>query len=469
MRRAYEVDRPEIRHPDTDLGALQAALVTVLGVWAGAAWAVPAAVVGAFARRRRRGAVAYVLLALLASAAGSHAWSSAAPRHLGPYTGWAELVKDPSPVGFGAKATVRIGGERFDTWLFGADRAALADRQAGEWAWVSGTRRPNRGAIRRALIRHVVGRFDIDVVGDVVPGNAIDRASNRVRSALRRSAEAAMSPADAALFSGLVIGDDSRQPGWLVSDFRASGLSHLTAVSGQNVAYVLAAAIPLLRRLRPGWRWAATVGLIGWFMALTRFEPSVLRAGVMAMLSATAFVLGRSMHPVRSVSIAVVLLTLLDPMLVWSVGFWLSVGATLGVAVAGPWWAQRLPGPLWLRLAAGVTLGAQTGVALPSLLVFHRLAIISLPANLAAVPVAGFVMLYGLPAGLFAAALPAALARVAMAPVVVGTRWVATVASVASALEPSGGWEVIAWVGAVGALVVIVVRHSRRATEGVPI
>ena len=79
----------------------------------------------------------------------------------------------------------------------------------------------------------------------------------------------------------------------MVDAFRASGLSHLTAVSGENVAFVLAAASPLLRRLRPWWRWAATLGLIGWFMTLTRFEPSVLRAGVMAMLASSAFVLGR--------------------------------------------------------------------------------------------------------------------------------------------------------------------------------
>ena len=67
----------------------------------------------------------------------------------------------------------------------------------------------------------------------------------------------------------------------MVEQFRASGLSHLTAVSGQNVAFLLAAAAPLLRRLRPWTRWTATVALIGWFMSVTRFEPSVLRAGAM--------------------------------------------------------------------------------------------------------------------------------------------------------------------------------------------
>ena len=62
-------------------------------------------------------------------------------------------------------------------------------------------------------------------------------------------------PADqAALTRGLVIGDDRDQPPAMVERFRASGLSHLTAVSGQNVAFVLAAAGPLLRRLPVRWR-----------------------------------------------------------------------------------------------------------------------------------------------------------------------------------------------------------------------
>jgi competence protein ComEC len=189
----------------------------------------------------------------------------------------------------------------------------------------------------------------------------------------------------------------------------------------------------------------------------------------MAMFAATAFALGRDMRPARAVAAAVVVLVLVDPMLVWSVGFWLSVGATLGVALAGPWWTERLPGPRWWRLAAGVTLGAQTGVALPSVLVFHRLAVVSLPANLLAVPVAGAVMLYGIPAAIAASVLPALVARPVMVPSVVGTRWVALVARVAAALEPGGRVELVVWVVVVAGLMSIVLWRSRRGPARVPI
>jgi len=109
-----------------------------------------------------------------------------------------------------------------------------------------------------------------------------------------------------------------------------------------------------------------TLALIGWFVVLTRAEPSILRAGTMPALSATAFVLGRQREPVRLLALAVIGLVLVDPLLAWSIGFWLSVGATAGVTAVGPWLAARFGSLGPLALPVGVTLGAQVGVALPA-------------------------------------------------------------------------------------------------------
>jgi competence protein ComEC len=252
----------------------------------------------------------------------------------------------------------------------------------------------------------------------------------------------------------------------MIDRFRASGLSHLTAVSGQNVSFLLAAAGPMLRRLRPWMRWAVTIGLILWFAALTRYEPSIVRAGVMAGLSATAFVLGRERAPVRILAVAVTSLVLVDPLLVWSVGFWLSVGATLGVSGFGPWIASLLD-PFdrtrILSLPLGVTLGAQLGVVIPSVLVFGRLPLVSIPANLLAVPVAGFVMLYGMPAGLVSGWIPA-VAPFVMFPVQLGTRWVDTVARLGAHLEPDPPQQFIGW-AVIAAAVVALLAISRNTAR----
>ena len=112
-----------------------------------------------------------------------------------------------------------------------------------------------------------------------------------------------------------------------------------------------------------------------------------------------------------------------------------------------------------LALPVGVTLGAQAGVAVPSLLVFGRLSLTGTVANLVAVPVAGLVMLVGLPASLLAGAVPA-VAPIVMAPVGWGVWWVDAVATVAAAAEPGPPWSWIGWL----AVVVVVgglVRASR--------
>lgn len=389
-------------------------------------------------RRPGLAAVAMVLLALVGAQRSADAVAGLRPDRLGPYRGWVTVIDDPQPAASAMRVIVEIEGERFEIWARGRARPQRVARwQAGDMVWVDGTRvalRPDR--VGWVAWQHVVGALDADSLGDRRPGAPVARASNQVRSLIARGASA-MPPSDAALARGLIIGDDRDQPRSMIERFRRSGLSHLTAVSGQNVAFVLAAAGPMLRRLRPGWRLGSSLALIGWFVVITRAEPSVLRAGVMAGLAAIGFALGRDREPTRLLALAVTGLLLVDPLLVRSVGFWLSVGATAGVTTLAPWLSARLRrlGPLGPPLA--VTVGAQIGVLVPSVLVFGRLSMVSTVANLAAVPVAGFVMLYGLPASIVAGAVPLIRWPV-MLPVQVGVWWVDRVARWAAAVEDRG-------------------------------
>lgn len=400
-----------------------------------------------------------VLLAVGASMRSQHEWAGLVPDSLGAYEGWVRLIDDPQPYPSSTRVIIEVDGERFEMWSRGrAQQQRIRSWRGGEWIHVSGERIAlDAERARRVAWQHVVGEFDLVWASDVDAGGPLARASNRVRATIERAADALPEPYGA-LYRGLVIGDDRDQPRDMVDRFRASGLSHLTAVSGQNVAFVLAAFGPLLVRMRPVPRWVATMAVIGWFVVLTRVEPSILRAGVMAGLSATAYVSGRERQPVRVLALAVIVLLVVDPLLAWSIGFWLSVGATAGVCTVGPWLAPRLSlfGPLALPL--GITLGAQLGVVVPSVWVFGRLPLVSVAANLLAVPVAGFVMFYGLPAGLVAGSIPA-VALLVMLPARVGTRWVDTVATIGAHLEPDPPWVWVGW-GVVVAAVVIVVTWS---------
>ena len=430
----------------SDFRVVVLAIVVAVSVWVGEP--LVAAALGLVAVLPFR-SVALIAVAIVLAAGGAlrsdHAWNGLRPDQLGHFEGWVRLVDDPQPYPSSTRVIVDVDGERYEIWSRGrAQQLRVREWRGGQWISVSG-RRTQLDAQRagRVAWQHVVGEFDLDWASDVDEGGPIAVASNRVRRAIERAATA-LPHDDGALFRGLVVGDDRDQPRAMINRFRASGLSHLTAVSGQNVAFVLAACGPLLRRLRRWPRLGVTVGLILWFVALTRFEPSIVRAGTMASLSAVAYATGRERAPIRILALAVLGLVLVDPLLVWSIGFWLSVGATTGVITVGPALAKRFEvlGPFALPL--GITLGAQAGVVIPVTLVFGRLPLVSIPANLLAVPVAGAVMLYGLPAGLVAGWLPVT-APVLMAPARLGTRWVDTVALLGERLEPGGVWPWVGW------------------------
>jgi competence protein ComEC len=477
MRQAYGTIRPTEGHHLPDRAIVTLAVVTAVAVRCGLSAttvvlvsASAIVVCGARHGARHGGAATLLVLVALGGAwRADTAWADVAAGRFEPFEGWARIVDDPQPYGGSTRVIVEIDGKRYESWHRGrAARIRVGQWRAGERVVVSGMRR-SLDAERRARVawQHVVGEFDLEWASDVDPGRPVDRASNRVRAVIERGASN-LPGDDGALFRGLVIGDDRDQPIEMIQRFRASGLSHLTAVSGQNVAFVLAAAGPLLVRLRPWWRWSVTLGLILWFVSLTRFEPSIVRAGAMAALSATGFVLGRERAPARLLCWAVVALLLIDPLLAWSIGFWLSVGATAGVVVLGPVLSNRLTALGPLAAPVGVTLGAQAGVVVPALLVFGRLPLVSVPANLLAVPVAGFVMLYGLPAGLLAGAVPP-LAPVVMFPCRLGVRWVDTVAVLGERLEPDGATVIAGWVVlvvAVCALIVAGVRRERLVRTG---
>ena len=115
------------------------------------------------------------------------------------------------------------------------------------------------------------------------------RAAGAVRQALRDSV--AHRPADQrALVPALVDGDDAEVDPGLQDEFRATGLTHLLAVSGTNLTLVVGFLLALARWCRVRGRWlhvVAAAGIVG-FVLIARTEPSVLRAAVMGTIGLVA-------------------------------------------------------------------------------------------------------------------------------------------------------------------------------------
>lgn len=269
---------------------------------------------------------------------------------------------------------------------------------------------------------------------------------------------AATLPGDgAALLPGLAIGDTSAVSDDLDADMKASSLSHLTAVSGANCAVVVGLAIlagaaaGLRRALRIG---IAMVVLLA-FVVLVTPEPSVLRAGVMAVLVLVASLTGRPSRGVPLLAAAVLVLLAIDPWLSRNYGFVLSVLATAALlTLAGPlarWLGRWLPIPVATVIA--VPLAAQLACQPVILLLNSNIPAYGVVANVLAEPAAPLATVLGLAA---CAVMPVseqlgtAMAWVAWVP----AAWIGGVARLFAGLPGSS----IPWLGGlagVGLLVVL--------------
>ncbi len=394
-------------------------------------WLLPlgrqAGVAAGVGRRARPGGAAglLVLLTLLASGAAVAGVRAAAVRGgllpaLAGRPGMVEVAatvaEEPRPLAWGGRwvvlsvRRVTAGGRAWRTReRAGSTLPASAGRLGvGDRLWL-------RAGVGRARLADRLGHRPAVVLTHPLvqarapPTSRVLRASEAVREAARRRALASLPPDRAGLLVGMALGDTSLLPSDLEQAFRAAGLTHLMAVSGANLAVVLAAGLWLAGALgleRPVLA-AAGVVMVVLLVVLTRWEPSVLRAGVMATLVLLGVATGRGPGGRRALCLAVVVLLLADPGLAGALGFRLSVAATAGVLWLGPLAGGVLPGglPERARTAAGVTLGAQA-TALPALaLALGRLSLAGLPANLAGIPLAGGPMLLGVVA---AAAAPVA-------------------------------------------------------------
>jgi competence protein ComEC len=250
---------------------------------------------------------------------------------------------------------------------------------------------------------------------------AIQRGAELVRSGLAGSAHRTLDERAAGLLPGLVVGDTSGMDPVLVEQFRRAGLSHLTAVSGANVAIVVAGVLwPLRRRAldRRAQAGVAGLALLG-FVVLAGPSASVLRAAAMGAVALIALATGRSRAAVPALAATVCVLLLVDPGLARDAGFALSVLATAAIVLLAPGWSRGLRWRGWPQwIADALAVSAAAGIATAPLIagLSGTVSLVSLPANLLAAPAVAPATVLG---------LAAALVGVACPPVADGLVWLA--------------------------------------------
>jgi competence protein ComEC len=236
---------------------------------------------------------------------------------------------------------------------------------------------------RRDLTVAVLSATGEPTFGEAAP---IQRVAHGVRTGFADAARAALPADQAAMLPALVLGDTSTLTGQTTAEFRASGLTHLTAVSGANVTIVCGTVLFTAALVGPRMAVAlAAVALLA-FVIVVQPSASVLRAAVMGGITLLAVVSHRRRQAIPVLSASVIMLMIAAPELAVDVGFALSVSATAALVVIAPVWSRRLTGRGWpkpLADAVSVAVAAQLVTAPLVAGISGTFSVVSVAANLA--------------------------------------------------------------------------------------
>lgn len=221
-----------------------------------------------------------------------------------------------------------------------------------------------------------------------------------VRARFVRACSAALPADQAGLLPGLVVGDTSALPPAVKEHFAASGLSHLTAVSGANISILLGAVLLLVRAAALSPRVGATVAVAALvaFVIVARPSPSVLRASVMGVIGLLGLVTGRRKQALPALAAAVIVLVTVRPELAVDWGFALSTTATGALIVIAPVWVdllRRRGWPRWIAEMSAVACAAFVVTAPLVAAMAGTFSAVTVAANLVVAPVIGIITVLG--------------------------------------------------------------------------
>lgn len=156
---------------------------------------------------------------------------------------------------------------------------------------------------------------------------------HKIREKLKQNIQELLTKETYALGIGILIGDNSRINEKIVEDFKNSNLSHMLAVSGAHINYVVLTVSILFTKKRAGIKAqrVVTIMMMLFFMELTQMTSSVVRAGISCIIYMLASLLYRKADVINAMAISTLLILLNNPFKLFDIGFQLSYAGTLGI------------------------------------------------------------------------------------------------------------------------------------------
>lgn len=226
-------------------------------------------------------------------------------------------------------------------------------------------------------------------------GGGLEVALASVRACLSNALAAAMPEPQAGFAQGILLGMRGNISPDVLEAFNRTGMTHILAISGFNIALVASAlSIVCGRLLRRGLAMVVVIIGIGAYTLMVGAGASVVRAAIMGSIVVFGAYFGRQSHLMSALLLAASLMTLHNPFVLSDVGFQLSFLATAGLGLVAPPISGFLSRwPAWIRNSLALTVAAQLTTTPVIAVNFQQLSVVALPANLLVLPAVPVTML----------------------------------------------------------------------------
>ena len=234
---------------------------------------------------------------------------------------------------------IMIEGQKFICYVKNNDNLEVGDIIEFEGKYNKPTSARNEGGFDYDLYlksKNIKRSFSFDtckVVGkDTTLLVKIIKFFSGIRTKIKECFEKNLSKENAALLCGLTIGDKSSLDKDVIEKYRDASLSHVLAISGAHFAYIIL-CLKLLNKKLKRKRLGQVITLVGilFFVELTNATPSVVRAGIMAIMPIAASITYRKNDFWTTVCFSILVQFIINPYVIFDIGFQLSYGGIIGI------------------------------------------------------------------------------------------------------------------------------------------
>ncbi len=165
-------------------------------------------------------------------------------------------------------------------------------------------------------------------------GNRIFKISNQILERIVSKTKKVLNEETASILLGLILGNKTDIDEQTQDDFRNASMSHILAISGMHVAYVLLGINFIFKKLFGKKNTEIiSIFILIFYMFITNFSPSIVRAGIMGIILIFSKLIYRKNDIYNTISISLFLILIYNPFLIQNLGLLLSYGGVIGIVI----------------------------------------------------------------------------------------------------------------------------------------